>query len=785
MRYYLQLLFCLFLFSGSLSAQIRIRGTVSNSEGEPIEVVHVRLKSGLVGTLTDFKGNYELIVPSSDSLTVVYSCLGYRRVTRLLVSPAEKVELNVRMYSDSEMLQEVEVSASRLQTSTLQKLNMGEYNRMPDATGGSVESLLGTLAGVHVNNELSSGYSVRGGNFDENIVYVNGIEVYRPQLVRSGQQEGLSFINPDMVGSLEFSSGGYSAEYGDRMASVLDITYKKPEAFEGAVSASLLGASAFVGQTAGNFTQLHGFRFKKNSTLLSSLDSKGEYDPSFFDYQGYLTMKLSDRVSCNLLGNIARNKYEFIPRNRSTSFGTLQNAHQFTVYFGGREKDLFQTLFGALTLGYTGIRRTSLELLISAFSTRENETYDISGEYWLTDMGGDQDALATAAYREHARNRLHATVYASALKGNTRYRNHRFAYGVNVQREQIRDEVSEWNVRDSAGYIRPRSALSGDYDGATVRMSTFLSDTYRFQSEHLLYTLNAGVRASYWQFNREFLVSPRVSLGIVPAADPRFTFRIATGLYYQAPFYKEYRDTLRDDSGNLKIQMNDGIRSPRSLHVILGGDYTFNAGNRPFKLTTEFYYKKIDDLIPYVVDNVRIRYSGQNNGSGSVMGMDMKFFGEFVPGSDSWISFSLMRARETVNGITRPRPMEQRYGIALFFNDYVPRFPKYKMSVKAIWSDGLPMSVPGNEGGGTFRSPAYRRVDLGLSRLLTGTNDRIMARGGLRYLKSVWLGIDLFNLFDTRNTSSYYWVDGVNDQQYAVPNYLTGRQINLRLSVEF
>ena len=794
------LLYISFITFASGQKLVRISGTVSDSDGNPIEIAHVRLKNGITGTLTDYKGNFELTVPYRDSLVVVASCLGYKKTTRLLMNPSEKVTLNFRLYSNVEALGEVQVTGNRIQTNTLEKIDIGKTKLMPDASGGSVESMLTTMAGVNSSNELSSQYSVRGGNFDENIVYVNGIEVYRPLLVRAGQQEGLSFIYTDMVGSIGFSSGGYAAEYGDKMASVLDITYKKPENFEGSVSASLLGATASVGQSVGKFTQLHGFRYKTNSSLLSSLDTKGEYDPSFIDYQTYITYQLNDHSMIGFLGNISQNKYSFRPESRTTSFGTLGAAKQFKVYFDGQEKDLFRTFFGAATFRYSGIPRTTLEMLASAFATDEQETYDITGEYWLDEMVGDhteaQGSLGVGAYHEHARNKLQARVLALALKGSTQYGDHKLGYGVNVQSEKIHDRIGEWETRDSSGYSLPHKPDSGvldviynlhsRYENTTTRLGAFLQDTYRFHSSLGRFTLTAGLRGSYWSYNKEFILSPRVSIALIPKNLEKMTLRFATGVYYQTPFYKEYRDTIRDEQGNLSVRMNDKIKSQRALHFILGGDYTFRALERPFKLTTELYYKRLDNLIPYEVDNVRIRYYGENIAKGYVAGLDMKLFGEFVPGTDSWLSFSLMRARERFHGVTVPRATEQRYSFALYFNDFVPRFPKYKFSMKAIWADGLPFGTPSRgRTVGVFRTSPYRRVDMGLSRMLSSENDTFMHHGLLRYVKNIWIGLDVFNLLDISNVNSYYWVTSVQNQQYAVPNYLTGRQINLRLGLDF
>ena len=797
-------IFFIFLFIGSTvlaQSRIKISGKVIDADNQGLELVNVRIGGTTQGTLTDLKGEYELTVASQDSIEIIFSCLGYRTEKRVLAAPQGNVVLNMRLYTKDKKLGEVVVTEIRKQTSTLQKIDAKDLRLMPDASGGSIESMLSTLAGVNSSNELSSQYSVRGGNFDENIVYVNGIEIYRPLLVRSGQQEGLSFINPDMVGSIGFSSGGYSAEYGDKMSSVLDITYKQPEAFEGAVSASFLGASAMIGHSTKRFSQLHGFRYKTNSTLLSSLDTKGEYDPSFFDYQTYLTYKFSPNWNISLLGSISNNIYNFTPQERTTKYGTYTSASQFKVYFDGQEKDKFQTFFGALSLNYGVSKYTALSLLASAFATNEIVTYDITGEYWLDELdmannGGvpqTSGTLGYGTYHEHARNRLNASVFAIAAKGATRFGKNELKYGVNFQHEIIKDRVREWELRDSAGYSLPHtgngidlvSSLSSYQNMQSNRFSFYAQDTYKLRAKSGFYTFTGGIRGSYWGFNKEFILSPRASVGYIPNFNDRLTFRFATGLYYQAPFYKELRDTVRTGE-NYVVRLNRSIKSQRSIHFVLGSDYSFRAVNRPFKFTAELYYKKLDNLIPYEVDNVRIWYSGRNESKGYAAGLDLKLFGQFVPGTDSWLSFSLMRTQETIGGIKVPRPTEQRYSVALFFQDYVPRFPKYKFSLRAIWSDGLPVGAPrlGRQAG-YFRTTPYRRVDIGASRLLVGGEDRLMKRGFFRYFKSIWIGLDVFNLLDISNVNSYYWVTDIYNHQSAVPNYLTMRQFNLRLSMEF
>ena len=797
-------LLSLLLLSLVAQAQRRVElsGRVIDAEGAPMDLVTVAVPAASAGTFTNEKGEYTLRFTAADTVEVIFSYIGYHRVSRKLVDPEGKVSLTVRMYNNDRTLNEVQIREYRRQMTTLQKIDPEDWKLMPDASGGSIEALLATMPGVHSNNELSSQYSVRGGNFDENIVYVNGIEIYRPQLIRTGQQEGLSFINPDMVGAVAFSSGGYPVEYGDKMSSVLDITYKKPEAFEGSVSGSFLGASASVGHNTGRFSQLHGFRFKTNSTLLSTLDTEGEYKPRFFDYQTYLTYKINSRWDVALLGNISSNNYQFIPQSRSTRYGSISSAAQFTVYFDGKEQDIFQTYFGAVTLNYRPSAFTTLSLLPSAFTTREEVTYDISGEYWLDELDlangvettESAGTLGYGSYHEHARNRLNANVYALSLKGDTRWGRHTVRYGATYQRERIHDRMREWESRDSSGYTLPHtgegisliSSLRSTQDIESNRLSAYVQETYTLEHRSGIYNFTGGVRLSYWDYNNECIVSPRVSVGYNPSFNQRLTFRFATGVYYQAPFYKEFRDTVQDSRGNWAVRLNDRIRSQRSIHVILGSDFTFRALDRPFKLTGEVYYKKLDRLISYEVDNVRVWYSGQNNSEGYIAGLDLKLFGEFVPGVDSWLTFSLMSAKEKTASGYVPLPTEQRYSVGLFFQDYVPRFPKYRFSLKAIWSDGLPMAAPRKgRAEGYFRTPPYRRVDIGLSRRLAGGEDRIMQKPFFRAFKSIWIGLDVFNLLDFGNVNSYYWVTDIYNNQNAVPNYLTGRQFNLRLSFDF
>lgn len=782
-------------------AAVRIHGKITDENNEALEFVTVRVKGTAIGATSGLDGGFRLSVPEADTIRLVFTCVGYQEANRRLIKPKGDVMVSVKMEPASYALNAIEVTDYRKQTDAIQRIDADSYKLAPDVSGGSVESLISTMAGVSGSNEMSSQYSVRGGSYDENSVYINGIEVYRPQLISSGQQEGLSIINPDMVGSIGFSTGGFGAQYGDRMSSVLDITYRTPESFEGSAALSLMGGSLAVGSASGRFTQLHGVRYKSNASLLSSMEDKGEYDPKFFDYQTFMTLKPGRKWKVSVLGNISINNYKFVPHDRNTAFGTSTDAKQFKVYFDGQEKDRFETFFGAATLNYTPNKKSAFDLLLSGYLSNELVAYDISGEYWLDQAGtsgegGIGGELGVGKYREHARNRLKASVFSAQMRGATQVRRHNLAYGVGVNFEKIHDRTREWELRDSAGFSLPATPdqlrviynLDSRHDISSTRLSAYLQDTYRFSTKAGYVNVNGGVRMSYWDFNRELLVSPRVSVGFVPDAAPRWAFRLATGLYYQSPFYKEFRMPVADADGNTVIMLNSDIKSQRSFQVIAGADFTFRAFNRPFKLSAEAYYKNLGNLIPYELDNLKIVYAGRNLSNGSAAGIDFKLFGQFVPGSDSWISLSLMNTKEKLNGVNVPRPSDRRYSLALFFTDYFPKFPKLKFSLRGILNDGLPMTAPrSSRDKGYFRAPAYKRVDIGLSyALLSPRADGEPKRAGVAgMLKSVWLGVDVFNLLDISNVSSYYWVTDVNNIQYAVPNYLTRRQINVRLSVDF
>lgn len=771
--------------------KVKLSGRVIDDEQNPVLFAVVKVDGQAAGTTTDLQGRYQLEFSTADTVTVSFSMIGYVTKKKTLVRPKGSLQLNITLQTQSIDMGEVTVKEVRRQMNSTQHLNAENLKRLPSTTGNAVEELVATQAGVSTHNELSSQYNVRGGSFDENSVYINGVEVYRPMLISSGQQEGLSVINSDMVESINFSAGGFDAKYGDKMSSVLDITYKKPKKFEASVSASLLGAGLYVGYAKKNFSMTHGVRYKTNQYMLGSLETKGEYSPRFLDYQTYISWSPNKRWSLDFIGNISQNQYDFLPTNRQTNFGTMQDVKSFRVYFDGKEEDLFRTLFGTLSLSHNFTDRTKFSLLASAFATKERETYDIQGQYWL-DETNTTEQLGVGTYMEHARNYLDANMKSLKVLFSHKPKGHDIQTGLTWKHEIIEENSREWEMRDSAGYSIPHTGnrldliynLKSSNRISSDRLELFGQDTWRLTNSHGIFSLNYGARLSYWSWNKEWLFSPRVSLGIIPSFNEDFTFRIATGLYYQAPFYKELRDTVTTGVST-KVRLNRNIKSQRSFQVVLGGDYKFKLMNRPFKFTTEVYYKALSNLIPYNVDNVKIVYYGGNIASGYTTGIDFKIFGEFVEGTDSWISFSLMKAQQKVDGKSFPQATDQRYNLNFFFSDFFPGTTRWKMTLKASIADGLPFGPPhtGLERM-VFRAPAYKRVDIGMSYRLLDNEDGRNQKKFIRYLRNVWLGVDCFNLFDISNVSSYYWVTDVTNQQYAVPNYLTGRQINARILIE-
>ena len=796
------IIICLIATLKMMAQEFTLQGRVTDDDGNPVELATVSVVSQGKVAFTSLRGEYSLHLHSADSVAVKFSMIGYKTKVRVLRKPRGKQTLQVVLHTDATMLGDVNVTGEKIQSDQTQEIKIKDIKMAPSANGNGVEGIIQQQAGVSTHSELSSQYNVRGGAFDENSVYINNVEVYRPFLVRSGQQEGLSVINPYMVDKIGFSTGGYAAKYGDKMSSALDITYKtlkakgKKPVVEGSLAASLLGTDAYIGIGTRKLSWLNSVRYKTTSYLLGSLETKGEYKPNYLDYQTYLSYQPNKRWKIDFIGYISDNHYNFEPSDRETSFGTMENVKSFRVYFDGHEKDRFLTYFGTLGITRNITRNTSLSLLGSAFYTKEQEKYDIQGQYWL-DQTETSENLGVGTYFEHTRNYLTARVMSAKLMLRHKVQKHNVEAAVTLKREHIEENSIEYEMRDSAGYSVPHTgkdlymiySMKARNELNANRMEAYLQDSYRFSggtadstgNGQTHYTLNYGVRMSHWNFNRETILSPRISLAIIPANHENTTLRLAAGLYYQAPFFKELRDTTTVN-GVTVASLNEKIKSQRSIHFIAGYDYRFRMNDQRFKFSAEAYYKALGNIVPYSVSNVKVVYYGQNECSGHAAGLDFKLYGEFVPGTDSWLSLSLMDTKMKLGGKSIPLPTDQRYAVNLFFTDYFPGSKKWRMSLKLAFADGLPFAAPHKElETNSFRATAYRRADIGMSYQLLD-NSRHEKK---TFLKNVTLGVDCLNLFGIDNVNSYYWVTDVTNQQYAVPNYLTGRQLNARVLLEF
>ena len=806
----------LFLLLQISSIGQTIEGKITDFKLNPLAAVNISIIDQSGGLISDNDGFYKVNIKANRSYVIAFSFIGYKteKIRVPMLKKGQKYTLNISLEESNTLLDDIIVKDQKSRKNNLSRIKTKHVEVIP-GSGGGIESVLKTLPGVSSANELSSQYSVRGGNFDENLVYVNGIEVYRPFLIHSGQQEGLSFVNTDLVGSILFSAGGFSAKYGDKMSSVLDIKYKQPKKIASSLSLSLLGGSAHLEGISKNkrLSYLLGFRHKSNQYLLSSLDTEAEYVPRFSDLQTYLNYKINTNWDISLLTNISKNQYQMIPQDRNTDFGTFNEALRLTVFFEGQELDKYETYFGALSTRFNPNTKVQLELTGSAFQTFEQENFDILGEYWLyqldNNLGSDNFGdvafdRGVGKYINHARNSLDARVINFSHKGNYNDKDISLVWGLKFQNEDINDRISEWTLIDSAGFTLPHpydSIGSTSNSNQQVLMNEILKTDINIsstrQSGYLEYSqdlnnfsLNAGTRSSYWSYNKELLVSPRVSLAYAPNWEKDVVFRLASGIYYQSPFYKE----LRYPDGRL----NNNIESQKSTHYVVGSDYLFYKWGRPFKWITELYYKKLDNLIPYKVDNVRIQYLAENNSKGYATGVDFKINGEFVSGVESWASLSIMQTEEDIigdsyideNGNTVepgyiPRPTDQRVNFSLFFQDYIPGNLNYKMHLNMIYGSGLPFGPPKSEKyEDILRIPDYRRVDIGFSAILKSENKRSRVNF-MNVFNSAWLSVEVFNLLDINNTISYLWVSDIGGRQYAVPNYLTRRQVNLKLILRF
>ena len=808
--------FLLILSAASVFAQSNnatLFGKVTDENGKPVELANISLKNSTIGTVSNRDGEYLLRIPAKRTVVIAYSMIGYQMVEKTITATEEqRINIDVVLRQIDQEIGEVQVTEHRRKKTNMDRIDAKYLTSITDAGTGGVEALIKTLPGVSTNNELSSQYSVRGGNFDENLVYVNDIEVYRPMLIRAGQQEGMSFINSDMVSSIEFSAGGFDAKYGDKMSSVLDIKYRKPTEFAGSASVSLLGGSLQLEDLSknGKFSHITGIRYKTNRYLLGTLDEKGEYNPRFVDAQTYLTYKFSKAFDVSFLGNVAQNQYNFIPQTRKTSFGTWNQAYNATVYFEGQEVDKFATVTGALVANYHPGDRLNMKFIASAFHSKEEETYDIKGDYYLNELernlGSDNlgDSvlnIGIGTFINHARNYLSANVYSLEHKGAYNSESHLLNWGIKAQIEMIDDRMNEWVLRDSTGYSLPHkqfdpskpydpnakqelrlySTTNTDHSMSSARFTAYIQDTYQIPINKGALYATGGIRAQYWSFSDEFLLSPRGTFRYYPDWNANFVFHLSGGVYTQPAFYKELKDRNGIIYPNTKAQ--------RSTQVLFGTDYIFRAWDRPFKFSSEAYFKVMKNLTPYQIDNVRIRYLPNQTANGYATGLDMKVNGEFVSGIESWASLSIMKTEEDIlkdgHGYI-PRPTDQRFNFSVFFQDYFPGNPTWKMHLTAFYGSRLPTGPPNSERYmDQFRIPPYRRIDLGFSKVLINQDHKDFRYKAFNSIKDMWLSLEVFNLLGINNTISYLWVANNTGDLFGVPNYLTKRKLNLKLTVKF
>jgi hypothetical protein len=798
--YFLLVLVVAVLTGFSQSNNATLRGIVRDQDGQPLDMVNIGLKDYPLGTSSNREGKFLLRIPAEREIVVVFSSLGYATfIDTINAKSEENIVKNIVLPATDLKLAEVVVTEQRRNGGNVTRIDPRFTEVMPDAATGGVEALIKTLPGVSTNNELSSQYTVRGGNFDENMVYVNDIEIYRPFLIRAGQQEGLSFINSDMVSTIDFSAGGFDARYGDKMSSVLDIKYRKPSEFRGSASMSLLGATAHFEDVAlkGRLAHISGIRYKTNSYMLGGLDEKGEYDPKFIDFQTYITYRFSENFDLSFLGNMAQNQYNFVPQTRQTTFGTWDTPLNTTIYFEGQEIDDFKTYLGALSANYHPNLNLNLKFILSAFNTSEKETYDILGQYYLNQLERNMSSeefgdsvlnLGVGTFLNHARNYLDANVYSFSHKGAYNSDNHLLNWGIKFQHERFEDKINEWIYRDSTGYSLPYSdkevllyfTLNSRNKISSNRLTGHFQDTWSVpvSSGDLYFT--GGIRFNYWDFNNEFLVSPRFSASYFPEWRNKISFSLSGGMYHQSPFFKELKN--RDGS------INFDSKAQRSYQIVAGTDYIFTAWDRPFRFTTEAYYKYMNRLIPYQVENVQIRYLGEQEAVGYATGIDMKVNGEFVSGVQSWASLSFMKTEEDIlkdgHGFI-PRPTDQWMNFSLFFQDYLPGNPSWKMQLSGFYGARLPTGPPNSERyQDVFRMPSYRRIDLGFSKVIISPSNP-MQNSLFSHINDMWVSLEVFNLLNINNTISYFWVSSIQGDQFAVPNYLTDRKFNLKLTVKF
>lgn len=805
----------------------------ADTRNAAIEFANIAVAGLPYATKTDSTGKFELKIPADTNLLIVVTSIGFEKQSiQIKLSQGQRYKRSFKLLTSAIVLPAANVRTDVRSDPTMQSLSPKLLKSLASPSS-NFESLLKSTMAVVSNNELSSDYAVRGGSFDENLVYVNDVQIYRPFLIRSGQQEGLSFVNGSMVESVSFSAGGFEARYGDKLSSVLDVRYRKPrKSFGGSASASLLGGDLMLEGTGKqkSFTYLMGLRHKSSKYLLRSIETKGDYLPSATDFQSYFTYQISPKTEITFLGSYNENKYLVVPSNRETEFGTVNDALRFTVYFDGQEIDKYQTGTGAFTLSHKVDSFFKIKFITSAYSTLESETFDILGQYFIDQLENDLGSSefgdvafnrGIGSFLQHARNSLEARVYSFEHKGYLNSRNDKlfFQYGVRYQRELIDDRLSEWTYVDSAGFSIPnpfdnqivlQDVIKSKNVLESNRLSAYIQNTTILGSEQQI-KLNFGIRSSYWSLNNDVIFSPRFSATLAPIANKRLLFKVATGWYFQPPFYREMR--------KLDGTLNTDLKAQNAVHFILGSEYTFIGLGKEFKVTAEAYYKDLNHMVPYKIDNLRLRYHGNNNSNGNAYGLDLRLNGELLPGTESWLSIGYLKSKEDIKndfyynyynksgtkiipGYTFdkvatdsvlvepgsiPRPTDQRVTVSLFFQDYLPRNPSFKVNLSLIYGTGLPFGPPGTDRyKDIFRYPDYRRVDIGFSKVFIDEDEVKKYRYKLlNQLKHCSLSLEVLNLLQVNNTVSYLWVKDITGRIYAIPNYLTARQLNVKLNISF
>ena len=795
----------------------RIKGVVLDENNNSVEKVNI--SDGKNKTTTNENGFYSLIIDANKKVSITFTHISLKRSTVVVqLKPNEDQELNPVMNSRAEEMGELVLVSSKKRFQGITTIDPVIIRKIPGANAG-IENILKTLPGVYSNNELSTQYAVRGGNYDENLVYVNEIEVYRPFLVRSGQQEGLSFTNTDMVQNVDFSGGGFQAKYGDKLASVLDITYRTPTKFGATAEASFLGASASIDNVSKNqkWNAITGIRYRNNALLVNSQETESNYKPTFADVQTNVNYNFSSKLQFSFLGNLAQNTYSFQPLTRQTNFGTINEPIALLVYYSGQEKDKYLTYFGALKTSFKANENNTFKLITSVFNTQEQEYYDINAVYALGEVdsnlgsetfGGVKFARAIGSQLNHARNDLDALILNAEIKGFHELKKNQLEWGAKYTLENIRDRIIEYEILDSAGFSlnppiktlpqndQPYNPFTGPLAAyQNVRAKNFVSINRfsgylqwnrkdRIGNSQVWY--NAGFRFHEWQVSgdnlvsgkAQFVFSPRMQFAIKPDWNQDMIFRISGGLYAQPPFYRELRDA------NGAVQTN--VKAQKSIHLVISNDYSFKLWKRPFKLVSEAYYKSITDVNPYTIENVRIRYAAKNNAIAYAQGLDFRLNGEFVPGTESWFSFGYLKTEENVENkgfISRPTDQLLKFGI--LFQDYMPRIPSVKLYLNLVYNTGLPGGSPSYADPYKYQSRLrdYRRADIGFSYIFTDRNNKRPENHWMKKFKDLSAGFEIFNMFNNQNAITNTWVrDSESKRQYGIPNYLTTRVFSIKFT---